>query len=123
MGAECLGVDRSLFLGSEEKLMEVGLFVAAHKVTLYPREVKRCGKLYSGTGVRDDSECIRGLVEMQRPETVGELMQFLQAGNWMRLSLPNMAGNEDSGLMTMLKGEFPKAITDLALTRGYSFHG
>ena len=74
-----------------KKLMEVGLFVAAHKVTLFAREVKWCGKLYSGTGVRHDPERIRGLVEMRRPETVGELMQFLQAANCMRLSLPNMA--------------------------------
>ena len=48
--------------------------------------------------MRHDSECIHGLVKMQRPETVGELMQFLQAGNWMRLSLPNMADNEDLDL-------------------------
>ena len=41
--------------------------------------------------MRHDPERIRGLVEMRRPETVGELMQFLQAANWMRLSLPNMA--------------------------------
>ena len=62
-----------------KKLMEVGLFVAAHKVTLYAREVKGCGKLYSGMGVRHDPGRIRGLVEICRPETVGELMQFLQA--------------------------------------------
>ena len=43
------------------------------------------------TGVRHDPERVRGLVEMRSPETVGELMQFLQAANWMRLSLPNMA--------------------------------
>ena len=73
-----------------KKMMEVGLFVAADKVTLYAREVKWCGKLYSGTGVWHDPERIRGLVEMRRPETVSELMQFLQAANWMRLSLPDM---------------------------------
>ena len=50
--------------------MEVGLFVTAHKVTPYARKVKWCGKLYSETGVRHDSECIRELVKMRRPETV-----------------------------------------------------
>ena len=65
--------------------------MAAHKVTLYAREVKWCGKLYSGTGVRHDPERIRRLVEMRWPETVGELMHILQAANRMRLSLPNMA--------------------------------
>ena len=38
--------------------MEVGLFVAAHEVTLYARQVKCCGKLYSRTGVRHDLERI-----------------------------------------------------------------
>ena len=72
-------------------LMEVGLCVAAHKVTLYAREVKWCGKLYSGTSVRHGPERIGRLVERRRPETVGEMMQFLKAANWMRLYLPNMA--------------------------------
>ena len=56
-----------------KKLVKVGLFVAAHKVSLYAREVKWCGNRYPGR--------IRGLVEMRRSETVGELMQFLQAAN------------------------------------------
>ena len=64
-----------------KKLVVVRLFVASHKVSLYAREVKWCGKLYSGTGVRHDPKRIRGLVEMRRPETVVELMQFLQVAN------------------------------------------
>ena len=40
--------------------------------------------------MRHDLDRICGLVEMRRPETVGESMQFLQAANWIRLSLPNM---------------------------------
>ena len=53
-----------------KKLMEVGLFVTAHKVTPYARKVKWCGKPYSETGVRRESECIGELVKMLRPETV-----------------------------------------------------
>ena len=41
--------------------------------------------------MKHDLDRIRGLVEMRRPETIGKLMQFLQAANWMPLSLPNMA--------------------------------
>ena len=41
--------------------------------------------------MRHDPERVRGLVEIRRPETVGELMQFLKVANWMRLPLPNMA--------------------------------
>ena len=75
-----------------KKLMEVGLFVMTHRViTLYEREFKWCSKLYSGTGVWHDPERFPGLVGMRRSETAVELMQFLQAGNCMRLSLPNMA--------------------------------
>ena len=73
------------------RCMERGLFLAAHKLVLFAKEVKLCGKLYSGTTVRHDPERVRGLVEMRRPETVGELMKFLQATNWMCLSLPHMA--------------------------------
>ena len=73
------------------RFMERGLFLAAHKLILFAKEVRWCGKVYSGSSVRHDPERVRGLVEMRRPATVGELMQFLQAANWMRLSLPNMA--------------------------------
>ena len=48
-------------------------------------------KLYSGTAVRHHPGRVRRLVEMRRPETVGELMKFLQVTNWMRLSMPHMA--------------------------------
>ena len=73
------------------RFMERGLFLAAHKLVLFAGEVKWCGKVYSGHSVKHDPERIRVLVEMRRPETIGELMKFLQAANWMRLSLPNMA--------------------------------
>ena len=33
---------------------------------------------------------------MRRPETAGELMQFLQVINWMRTSLPELAELEAS---------------------------
>ena len=36
-------------------------------------------------------EHTQGLSELRRPETAGELMQFLQAINWMRTSLPELA--------------------------------
>ena len=38
-----------------------------------------------------DPERTQGLSELRRPETPGELMQFLQAINWMRTSLPELA--------------------------------
>ena len=73
------------------RFMERELFLAAHKLVLFAKEVKWCGNIYSGTAVRHDPGRVRGLVEMRRPETVGELMKFLQATNWMHLSLPHIA--------------------------------
>ena len=49
---------RAVLLG----LMERGLFLAAHRLVLLAKEIMWC---------------VRGLVEMHRPETVGELMKFL----------------------------------------------
>ena len=45
----------------------------------------------SGQTVSHDPERTQGLSELRRPETAGELMQFLQAINWMRTSLPELA--------------------------------
>ena len=39
----------------------------------------------------DDRECLSGLASMRRPQTASELMQFLQARNWLRTSLPRLA--------------------------------
>ena len=41
------------------RCMERGLFLAAHKLVLFAKEVKWCGKLYSGTAVRHDPERVR----------------------------------------------------------------
>ena len=37
-------------------------------------------------------ERTQGLIELRRPETAGELIQFLQDINWMVTSLPEVAG-------------------------------
>ena len=96
-----------------KKLVKVSLFVAAHNVSLYAREVKWCGKLYSGTDVRHDPERIRELVEMRRSETVGELMQFLQAANWMRLPLPDM-----TEVVTPLRALLERKLKGTTRTKG-----
>ena len=72
------------------RFVERGLFLEVHKLVLFAKEVKWCGKRYSGTAVRNDPGHVRGLVEMRRPETVGGLMKFLQATKWMRLPLLHM---------------------------------
>ena len=42
------------------RCMARGLFLAAHKLVVFAKEVKWCGKLYSGTAVRHDPVRVRG---------------------------------------------------------------
>ena len=57
----------------------------------FARELIRCGKVYSDGVVSHDPARIQGLSDMRRPQTASEPMQFLQAANWLRTSLPRMA--------------------------------
>ena len=72
-------------------LESVGFFVAAHKCTFFARKLVWCGKMYSDGVVSHDPARTQGLSDMRRPQTAGELMQFLQAATWLRTSLPRMA--------------------------------
>ena len=47
--------------------------------------------MYSQGRVSHDPVRLQSLSDMTRPETGAELMQFLQATNWLRTSLPRMA--------------------------------
>lgn len=49
-----------------------------------------CGRICERKGVMHDLECVQGLVEMMRPETVWELMRFPETVNWMRPDLSVM---------------------------------
>ena len=71
-------------------LESVGLFAAAHKCTFFSREIMWCGKVYSQGRVSHDPVRLQGLSDMRRPETAAELMQFIQAMNWLRTSLPGV---------------------------------
>ena len=73
------------------RLENAGLFAAAHKCTFVSREVVCCVKGYSQGRVSHDPVRLQALSDMRRPETAAELMQFLQAMNWLRTSLPRMA--------------------------------
>ena len=74
-----------------ERLEEVGLCAAAHKCPFFETRITWCGKVYSQGQVKHDPERLTGLATIRRPETATELMQFLQAVNWLRTSLPRMA--------------------------------
>ncbi|CAM9747557.1 unnamed protein product, partial [Sphacelaria rigidula] len=76
-------------------LKDAGLFAAAHKCMFYYTQITWCGKVLSGGMVAHDRERLSGLANMRRPQTAGELifyfMQFLQAVNWLRTSVPRLA--------------------------------
>ena len=76
-----------------ERLEEVGLYAAAHKCTFFKTSITWCGKVYSQGQVKHDPERLTSLGTMRRPETAGELMQFLPAVYLLRTrtSLPRMA--------------------------------
>ena len=73
-----------------ERLEEVGMYAAAHKCIFFETSITWCGKVYSQGQAKHDPERLTGLATMRRPETAGELMQFSQAVNWLRTSLPRM---------------------------------
>ena len=89
------GFDKGTLLNALDKTLghseDAGLFVAAHKCLFFDTEISWCGKVYSGGHVTHDRELLSGLASMRRPQTAGGLMQFLQAVNWMRTSLPRLA--------------------------------
>ena len=92
--------------------MECRLFLAVHKLVLFARELKWWGKVYSKYSVNRDPERIRGLVKMRRPETISELIQFLQVANWMRLFLPNMVE-----VVAPLRGLMETRLNDTSRTK------
>ena len=74
-----------------ESLEEVGLYAAAHKCTVFKTSITWRGKVYSQGQIKHDPEWLAGLATMRRPESAAELVQFLQAVNWLCTSLPRMA--------------------------------
>ncbi|CEO95069.1 hypothetical protein PBRA_009601 [Plasmodiophora brassicae] len=74
-----------------ERCRERNLKKNPNKCTLFARELKWCGRIYSREGVRHDPERIEALTSMPRPKTANDLQQFLSAANWMRTHVPGYA--------------------------------
>eukprot|EP00644_Phytophthora_capsici_P011253 jgi/Phyca11/110392/e_gw1.18.776.1 len=87
--------DIHTYLIKLERLFELldffGFKLSVKKSKLFQSEVRWCGKIISGTGVRHDPERVRALQNLPYPTTAGELQQFLCATNWMRESLIDYA--------------------------------
>ena len=106
------GADEDYLLNALDKvpgcLEDAGLFVTAHKCLIFDTEISWCGKVFSGEQVFDDRECLSGLATMRRPQVAGELMQFLQAVNRLRTTLP-LKPPSSSGLCSRRTGGLPHA--------------
>jgi hypothetical protein len=88
------------FADSEEELLErltqvlqrcsdYNVKINPKKCTWFARQIKWCGKIYDGKGVRHDPERVTALANMGHPQTMKDLHQFLYATNWMRQSIIN----------------------------------
>ena len=89
------GADEDALLNTLDKILgcldDAGLFAAAYKCIFFDTEILWCGKAYSGGQVFHNGERLSRLASMRRLQTAGELMQFLQAVNWLRATLPQLA--------------------------------
>ncbi|CEP03613.1 hypothetical protein PBRA_009498 [Plasmodiophora brassicae] len=74
-----------------ERCRERNLKLNPNKCTLFARELKWCGRIYSRDGVQHDPKRIEALTSMPRPKTAKDLQQFLWAANWMRTHVPGYA--------------------------------
>ncbi|GMF16701.1 unnamed protein product [Phytophthora fragariaefolia] len=90
-----LASDVKTYLAKMKRLFELldffGFKLSVKKSCLFKNEVRWCGKIITGTGVRHDPECVRALQALPYPTTAAELQQFLCATNWMRDSLIDYA--------------------------------
>jgi hypothetical protein len=59
------------------------------KTVLFCQEIEWCGKIISSKGVKPSSKVVQGLLDMNEPETVGALQQYVSACNWLREYIPN----------------------------------
>ncbi|GMF39813.1 unnamed protein product [Phytophthora fragariaefolia] len=76
-------------------LNQFGLNLSAKKSSLYQTQVKLCGKVIDGQGIRHDAERIDSLRSLPYPRTAGELQLFVCAINWMRESIIDFARQEE----------------------------
>ena len=63
------------------------------KRSLVTQKAKWCGRIVTAEGITLDPRRIDGLLSMQRPETAGDLQQFICAINWMRKGIPEYNKN------------------------------
>ena len=72
-----------------QKAAKVGLKFSPNKLVLFAQEIKWCGKIITPEGIKVDPMRIEALVNMPVPTNAAQLMQFVNASNWIRTSIIN----------------------------------
>jgi hypothetical protein len=67
---------------------EKGLKLNPKKCAFFQQEALWCGKIVSADGIRHDPARVSAQQDLPPPVTGGDLLQFVCAVNWMRLSIP-----------------------------------
>ena len=73
------------------KFKEMNLKLQLSKLVLWAKEVVFVGHLFTGSGVTADPEKVRAVLDMKRPETVGELYHFTCTTGFLRPYIINYA--------------------------------
>ena len=63
--------------------------LSARKCDLFLESVTWCGRQISSKGIGYDPQYIQGLIDLDFPETVGDLQQYICSLNWMRSTIPH----------------------------------
>ncbi|OWZ02674.1 hypothetical protein PHMEG_00025722 [Phytophthora megakarya] len=61
------------------------------KSCLFQKEIRWCGRVFSGVGIRHDPARIEALQALPLPVTAADLQQFLCAAGWMRVTIMDFA--------------------------------
>ncbi|KAH9110622.1 hypothetical protein LEN26_013685 [Aphanomyces euteiches] len=85
--ADYVDVLRQLFAICEKHRLRLN----PAKSTLLCHEIKWCGRIIDGNGVRQDPERMEALCNIPYPTDAGQLQQFICAVNWVRDSLIGFA--------------------------------
>ncbi|POM61981.1 hypothetical protein PHPALM_28920, partial [Phytophthora palmivora] len=87
--------DMDSFLDALQEFFDIvgghGLRLHPSKSSLFESEVKWCGRLISGDGIRHDPARVEALTTLPLPSTVAELQYFVCVANWLHESLPDFA--------------------------------
>ncbi|KAG4043948.1 hypothetical protein PC123_g20595 [Phytophthora cactorum] len=87
--------DMDSFLAALQEFFAIigdhGLKLHPSNNSLFESEIKWCGRLISGEGVRHDPARVDAITSLPRPMTVAELQYFVYAANWLHDSMPDFA--------------------------------